>query len=111
VAAGWHQGESRRASITYIAGMVFRRQRNETRLEYTYSPRVVPPVSSQPPIPGGPLQFDDEFSATSYSAGVMAGVDVAINLSAQFAVVPQLRMVAAGNALSLRPAVVMRWRP
>ena len=113
VAAGWHQGESRRTTITYLGGMVFRRQREEATLRYMID---VPSLPTQIGLGGRPVSgpltlFDEEFGATSYSAGVMAGVDVAINLSSHFAVVPQVRMVAANHALSVRPAVSMRWRP
>jgi hypothetical protein len=113
VAAGWHQGESRRTTITYLGGMVFRRQREEAALRYFIGAPTLPSMiglGGQPVF--GPLTlFDEEFGSTSYSAGIMAGVDVSINLSTHFAVVPQVRMVAAGGALSVRPAVSMRWRP
>ena len=110
VAAGWHQGESRRASITYLAGMVFRRQHDEASVEYNFSPRMLPPTIGQPSFPSG-FPSNAEFGATTYHAGIMAGVDVAITFSTHFALVPQLRMVAAANALSVRPAVSVRWQP
>jgi len=111
VAAGWHQGGARRTTITYLAGMVFRRQREEATFAYRYSPRILAPQIGLGQSLVGPLTYEDHFSATSYGAGVMAGVDVSISLSTHFAVVPQVRMVAASHALSVRPAVSMRWRP
>ena len=110
VAAGWHQGGTRRTTITYLAGMVFRRQHEDMSLTYSFpglsrvlDPRLLPPGSMQ--------TTDIEFGSTLYSAGVAAGVDVGFNLSEHFAIVPQFRLVAANHDLSLRPAVAMRWRP
>jgi hypothetical protein len=95
VAAGWHQGESRKVALTYLAGMVFRRQREETTL-----------------TPATLRQADEvSFGSTLYDAGIMAGVDVTFQLSSRTAIVPQLRLVTANNDLSIRPAVAMRWRP
>jgi hypothetical protein len=116
VAAGWHQGGARRTTITYLGGMVFRRQREDATLRYILAAPTLPPTIGPPPVFGRPVLgpitlFDEEFGSTSYGAGVMAGVDVAINLSTHFAVVPQVRMVAANHALSVRPGVAMRWRP
>jgi len=116
VAAGWHQGGSRRTTITYLAGMVFRRQREEVTLSYTYSipPRILPTTPGQPVLglpAAGPVTIDEEFSATSYSPGIMAGVDVAFQFSTHLAVVPQVRLVAANQTLSVRPAIAMRWHP
>jgi len=107
VSAGWHQGESRRVTITYLGGMVFRRQREETTSTFSYS--LIQIVSGRPTET--PLTDEQSFSSTLYRAGVMAGLDVAFNLSQRVAIVPQVRMVAANHDLSVRPAVVMRWRP
>lgn len=104
VSAGWHQGGSRRVTIVYLAGMVFRRQHEDTTLIYRS-------VFTRPPQPPVPMEFEETFGSTTYSAGVVAGLDVAWNLSQHFAIVPQVRMVAASHAWSVRPAVVMRWRP
>jgi len=112
VSAGWHQGQSR-TTITYLAGMVFRRQREEATLSYTYAPRSLPTTIGQSMVFGqlASSTFDDRFAATSYSAGIMAGIDVAIGFSEHLALVPQLRMVAAGHTLSVRPGVALRWHP
>ena len=106
MSAGWHQGESRRVTITYLGGMVFRRQRDETA---TFRSAFTQIVNGQ--LTEIPLTDEQTFSSTVYRAGVMAGLDVAINLSQRLAIVPQLRMVTANHDLSVRPAVVMRWRP
>ncbi len=111
VAAGWHQGESRRATITYLGGMVFRRQHDESALRYSISERLLPPQLGLGGTIVGSNLFDEELLTTSYSAGIMAGVDVTIGLSEHFAVVPQVRMVAANRTLNVRPAVSMRWQP
>ena len=115
VAAGWHQGGSRRTTITYLGGMVFRRQREEAALRYSISDRLPPQLGLGGTIVGGVTGGlglpNDEFSATSYSAGVMTGVDVTIGFSKHLAVVPQVRMVAANHSWSVRPAIAMRWHP
>jgi hypothetical protein len=110
VAAGWHQGESRRTSLTYLAGMVFRRQREDATLTYTYSfistvpgrPTQVPPIT---------LTEEQQFGSTAYNAGVMAGIDAAVRFSEHLAIVPQFRMVAANRDWNIRPVIVLRWRP
>jgi len=104
VSAGWHQGGSRRVTIAYLAGMVFRRQQEDTTLLY----RSLFVRPTQAPFP---LEFEETFGSTTYSAGVMAGLDVAWNLSQHFAIVPQVRLVAANHAWSVRPGVALRWRP
>lgn len=109
VSAGWHQGESRRVTITYLGGMVFRRQREETTLTFNYS--VIRTIIGLPTPTVTPQTEEQTFGFTAYSAGVMAGLDVAFNLSQRVAIVPQVRMVTANHDLSVRPAVVMRWRP
>jgi hypothetical protein len=112
VAAGWHQGESRRTTITYLGGMVFRRQRDEAILRYRIADGVLPPVIGLGGAVAGSLGLPDEsLSTTSYGAGIMAGLDVAINFSKHLAMVPQIRMVAANHTLSVRPAIAMRWHP
>jgi hypothetical protein len=113
IAAGWHQGGARRTTITYLAGMVFRRQHEEASFTYTYLPRILPLPIGQPVFPPavGPTSFSDEFGATTYSAGIMAGVDVTFTFSTHLAVVPQLRMVAANHELSVRPGISLQWRP
>jgi hypothetical protein len=110
VAAGWHQGESR-ATMTYLAGMVFRRQNNATSLRYAVSSRLPPMMGLGQTVAGTDSILQDGFETTNYAAGVMTGVDVTIRLSEHLAVVPQVRLVAANRALSLRPAVSMRWQP
>ena len=105
IAAGWHQGESQRVTMTYLAGMVFRRQHDAATLTFQYS--VLPATG------GRPFTLTDEqhFESTLYTAGIVAGVDAAINLSQSIAIVPQFRMVAANRDWNLRPALTLRWRP
>ena len=114
IAAGWHQGGARRTTITYLAGMVFRRQHETASFMSTYSPRILPAPVGQPvfgPTAMIPIAFNEEFGATSYSAGIMAGLDITVKFSARLAVVPQLRMIAANSAWSLRPGIAVQWRP
>lgn len=112
VAAGWHQGGLRRTTIAYLGGVVFRRARHETLLTTTYrSLNTISPTGSTfttLPFAGG---YDQRFASTSYTTGVTAGVDVAIEVASHVAVVPQVRFVAFDQDWSLRPAVVLRWRP
>jgi hypothetical protein len=110
VAAGWHQGGTRRTTITYLAGMVFRRQHQDTAMTYSFpgASRVLDPRMLTP-NPFGTTEI--EYSSTLYSAGVAAGVDVGIKVSEHVAVVPQFRLIAANYAWSVRPAVALRWQP
>lgn len=110
VSAGWHQGGSRKVTITYLAGMVFRRQRDESTLTFNYA-SLIPTIIGRPTPPGIPQTFEASFGSTMYSAGVMAGLDVGFNLSQHVALVPQLRMVAANHEWGVRPALAVRWRP
>jgi hypothetical protein len=105
VSAAWHQGESRRVSVAYLAGMVFRRQHHDTTLTFQYS--ILPPSG------GRPFTVSDEqhFESTMYDVGIAAGVDVPINISRSVALVPQFRLVAANHEWHVRPAVTLRWRP
>jgi hypothetical protein len=112
VAAGWHQGESRRTTIGYLGGIVFRRQRDETVLASELLTRntISPTGSSFTTLPGG-FALEQTFESTSYSTGVIVGVDVAIKVTSHLAVVPQVRMVAFDQDWRIRPVVTMRWRP
>ena len=109
VSAGWHQGESRKVGVTYLAGMVFRRQREEMTLPIWYV--AIPSVGGLPTQPATRVVDQETFASTLYSAGVMAGLDVAVHLSPRVAIVPQLRIITANHDFSVRPAVAMRWRP
>ena len=112
IAAGWHQGQSRRVSVTYLGGFVFRRQTAETALVTSYSVRntIGPTSLSFSTFPFGDA-FEQTFESTSFTTGVMAGLDVALNISPQVALVPQVRMVAFNQDWNLRPVVAIRWRP
>jgi hypothetical protein len=101
ISAGWHQGESRKVALTYLAGVVLRRHREETTSTLT---------QMFGRVPLGP-SVTNEYSATLYRGGAMAGIDATVNVSPRLAIVPQLRMVAANGDWSLRPAITMRWRP
>lgn len=112
VAAAFHQKESRRATVAYLAGIVFRRERLETVLTTGYSLRNT--VSN-----GGfgftslPFSdsFEQKFTSTSYTTGVMVGIDVALRMTSHFAVVPQVRMVVFNQDWNLRPILAVRWHP
>ena len=109
VSAAWHQGESRKVALTYLAGMVFRRQREDLTMPIWYI--AIPSVGGLP-APSGASVLDEEiFTSTLYSAGVMAGLDVAVSVSPRVAIVPQLRIITANHDFSVRPAIAMRWRP
>jgi len=58
-----------------------------------------------------PVTEEDSYTATVYDTGVMAGIDVTVNLSSHLAIVPQVRMVGSSYSWNVRPAVMMRWRP
>lgn len=110
VGAGWHQGGERRTTITYVAGMVFRRRQDEATVAQTVNFPGLPPLIG---LDGRPVITVNEqtLSRTSYGAGVMAGVDVTIAISTHFAIVPEVRMIAADGDWNIRPGVALRWKP
>jgi hypothetical protein len=112
VGAAWHQGSSRRVSINYLAGMVFQRQGTDTSMSYSYLVyNVTLPPATIPRLPATTATSEHQFRSTSYSTGVMTGLDVPINLSQRVALVPQVRLVAVEHEWNLRPAITIRWRP
>jgi hypothetical protein len=111
VAAGWHHGRSGRFSVGYLGGVVFRRQTAETSLRSLSSFRntISPTGSTFTTLPFND-SFEQDFESTSFTTGVMAGLDVAVNVSEHFAIVPQLRMVAFNQDWNVRPVVAVRWQ-
>lgn len=111
IAAAWHQS-SRRLAISYLGGVVFRREESETSLITTYRTRstISPVGGSLVPIGIADAAFEQTFTSTAYRTGIATGVDVAVNFSRHLAIVPQLRMVAFDQDWSLRPVVALRWR-
>jgi hypothetical protein len=110
VAAAWHQGDGR-TSISYLGGIVFRRQRNDTFTSFTYPNLVVRNVGGRLVQVIEPETEEDSHEATLYDKGVMAGIDVTVNLSSHLALVPQVRLVGQSYSWNVRPAVALRWRP
>jgi hypothetical protein len=111
VAVGWHQGESRTAGITLLAGMVLRHRHDDTLMQINYPAFVVRTGTGPDVTFTEPTTVEQQFDSTAYSAGVMAGLDIPVKLSDHLAIVPQVRVVAANHDVSLRPAVSLRWRP
>ena len=110
IAAGWHQG-SGRTTVTYLGGVVFSRERQETFASATFPSLVIRNVGGRLTQILESETHDETFNTTSYNTGVVAGLDVTVDVSSHFAIVPQLRMVGVSHAWSIRPAVVVRWRP
>ena len=110
VAAGWHQGNGR-TTITYLGGILFSRQKNETFTSFTYPDLILRNVGGRLVQVVEPVTEEDSYTATVYDTGVMAGIDVTVNLSSHLAIVPQVRMVGSSYSWNVRPAVMMRWRP
>jgi len=110
IAAAWHKDLGRRTSISYIGGIVFRRQKLEGLSRFTYQDiglvvrdgRLVQALVDQ--------TNEETYESTYYDRGVLAGIDITVNLTEQFALVPQVRLVAATGSWNLRPAVSLRWR-
>jgi len=110
VAAAWHQGTGR-TSISYLAGIVFRREQDESFARFTYPSVVVRTVGGRLVQVIESETTEESYDATVYDTGLMAGVDITVRLSDHFAIVPQVRLVGASYSWNVRPAVMMRWRP
>jgi hypothetical protein len=111
VAAAWHQGASRKVSVNYLAGMVFRRYEAETFDRVSY-PALTTSVVNGRVVQSVTIETDESnYDVTGYGAGIMAGIDVVWRLSDSLALVPQFRMVTATSELALRPAITLRWNP
>jgi hypothetical protein len=54
---------------------------------------------------------EDNFRVVIYDRGIMAGMDLSVNLTDHIAVVPQVRLVSAAYGWNVRPGVSLRWRP
>ena len=109
VAAGWHQGTGR-TTISYLAGIVFRREKDESFARFTYPSVVVRSVGGRFVQVVETETTEGSYNATVYDRGVMAGIDVTVNLSDHFAIVPQVRLVGASYSWNVRPGIMMRWR-
>jgi hypothetical protein len=109
-AAGWHQGTGR-TTVSYLAGIVFRRQETDTFARFTYPNVVVRTVGGRPVQVIEPVTTEENYTTTMYDTGLMAGIDVTVNVSSHLAIVPQVRLVGSSYSWSVRPGVLMRWRP
>lgn len=109
VAAGWHQGGTRRITIAYLAGVAFQRQREDYAYTITYQGLFRSPDGRV--LNTMPILFDESIGTVVFNTGVMAGVDVPIQLSGRLAIVPQVRFVAVSHQWHLRPGVALRWNP
>ena len=105
VLLGYESDPTRRLRISYLAGTVVRQQR--LHRELTIVGPLLPPVF--PPIVVPPLVQRIEQSTVSYGTSVAIGLDVTAMLTERAALVPQVRVTAAGGGLSVRPGVSLRW--
>jgi hypothetical protein len=100
VMLGYETDAGRRIRLSYLAGAVLRQRRMEREVS----------IVNQPPLPIIPplIQRFDE-STVSYDTSLALGLDAAAMMTERLALVPQIRVVAAGGSLSVRPGVSVRW--
>jgi hypothetical protein len=113
IAATWHQGIGRRTNIDYLGGLLFRRQTNEIYDQVTYPQLFRAEIRDGRPVlvPATTTTLEDRYQSTLYDRGIVAGIDLSIDISEQFSIVPQVRLSAAVGSWNVRPAVSLRWRP
>jgi hypothetical protein len=103
VMLGYETDPGRRIRLSYLAGAVVRQRRIEREATITTQPPIIPPLPIIPPI----QRFEE--SIVSYETSLALGLDAAAMMTERLALVPQVRVVAAGGALSFRPGVSVRW--
>jgi len=111
IADAWHQRSSRKVSVNYLAGMVFRRQTSGSSYRSSYPALSTSIVNGRVQQRIETVTDESDYSYAAYAAGIMAGIDVVWRLTDSLALVPQFRMVTATSELALRPAITLRWQP
>lgn len=104
VLLGYESDPTRRVRFSYLAGAVIRQQRSHREL--TIMGPILPVI---PPITIPPLVQNLEQTTVSYGTSVVLGLDATAMLGERAALVPQVRVIAAGGGLSFRPGVSLRW--
>ena len=100
VLAGYHNEPRGRLRLAYLGGVAFVRE--QTHLVSVISIPgllLVPPRTSR-----------TETTAFSTRPAVAVGMDAEIAAARHLAVVPQLRVIAFGGRLGVRPGVALRWK-
>ncbi len=100
----YHTERRHRVQLGYLGGAAFlvREMRQTVSSSFPgLTPIVIPPEISFPSV-----GFESTF--TDYGVTVEVGLDADIALSSRFSVVPQMRMLAFGGGLSLRPGAAFR---
>jgi len=92
VMLGYETDPGRRIRLSYLAGAVVRQRRIEREATITTQPPIIPPLPIIPPI----RRFEE--SIVSYETSLALGLDAAAMMTERLALVPQVRVVAAGAA-------------
>jgi hypothetical protein len=97
VLAAYHTRAGSRVSVEYLAG-----------ISITYlRERAVTEATTTGPLPAPFPSRRSETTITEYGTVAMVGMDVAVSVTSRLALVPHVRVQAAGG-LSLRPGVSIR---
>jgi hypothetical protein len=102
VMLGYETDAGRRIRLSYLAGAVLRQRRIEREATIVVQPPIFPPLPIGLPV----IQRQ---SVESYETSLALGLDAAAMMTERLALVPQIRVVAAGGSLSVRPGVSVRW--
>jgi len=100
----YHTERRHRVQLGYVGGAAFLVREMRQTVSSSFPgliPIVIPPEISFPSV-----GFDSTF--TNYGVTVEVGLDADIALSSRFSVVPQMRMLAFGGGLTLRPGAAFR---
>src|SRR6185436_18619807 len=102
VLAAYHMKPAGRLRVAYLGGVSFERLR--TNLVTTTTSAGLPPL-----IPTRVVRVDT--TTIGYNTAIALGMDAAVELATHVALVPQVRVVAFGGFIGIRPGVAVRWTP
>jgi len=102
VLAAYHMKPAGRLRVAYLGGVSFERLR--TNVVTTTTSAGLPPL-----IPTRVVRVDT--TTIGYNTAIALGMDAAVELGTHVALVPQVRVVALGGFIGIRPGVAVRWTP
>lgn len=110
VVAGWHKPIGRKIAVTYLGGVVFRRQDHERSVAIS-GPSLTVIQQAQLTSVLRTTGVLPEYDYATFSTGIVGGLEAEIGLTKRIALVPHIRLISAENAWNVQPGIAVRWRP